>query len=408
MHFQLDPVGGLAGDMFAAALIGWQPALADELAEAFTTAGFSPYVSLHVWSHRDEILIGQRFEVIEHSPNKAVQHHAYREIQSFLLESKLAPAVLERALDIFELLAKAESRVHGVPIAEVSFHEVGAWDSIADVVAAAWLIERFAEATWFCNALPLGSGRIATIHGQLPVPAPATALLLEGFPTFQDGVRGERITPTGAAILRHLNPSFSPMSQPVRLAGMGVGFGTQRLEGVSNILRLLVFEDSEYSTHREQIAVCQFELDDQTPEDLAVALEHLRTLPGVLDIVQGTVVGKKGRVGMQVQLLVRPQALEAALDGCFRETTTLGVRWHLAQRAVLVREICHFEHQEGIVRVKRVIRPNGSRTSKAEMDALSAVPGGRASREQLRREAEQWAISSGTSNKKGTPDADGK
>ena len=406
MHLHLDPVGGIAGDMFAAALIDLRPALAGELQSAFDVAGFSTRVRLRSFRHRDHGLSGQRFEVEDLAPGGTHAHRSYRDIRALLGESPLDAPVRDRALAMFELLARAEGGVHGVPMDEVSFHEVGAWDSIADIVAAASLIESFPDATWSCAPLPLGSGRVETAHGRLPVPAPATARLLEGYPVYQDGIIGERITPTGAAILRHLDPSFSPLARALRLTGSGMGFGSRVLEGTSNTLRVLALEEVEAAATSEPILVCQFEVDDQTPEDLAVALENLRASVGVIDVMHASVSGKKGRLGAQIQLLVQPDSLTDALERCFIETSTLGVRWQTVQRAVLDRETASFEIGGRTVSVKQARRPGGTTTSKAEMDDLGLEPGGLAARERVRREAEHLALQSENTQGKGKSNAE--
>jgi uncharacterized protein (DUF111 family) len=270
----------------------------------------------------------------------------------------------------------------------VTFHEVGAWDSITDVVTAAWLIEAGRPTGWSCDALPLGSGRVESAHGPLPVPAPATALLLEGFPCVQDGVAGERVTPTGAAILRHLAPDFGTPADARTLRRSGIGFGSRTLNGISNVLRVLAFDESPEETAADRVAVCEFELDDQTPEDLGVAIDRLRDEPGVIDILQAPVFGKKGRVGVHVRILANPSALETILEACFVETSTLGVRWQIVRRAVLLREK-RTEEVGGVrVHVKRARRPDGTTTDKAAMDDLAGAGGGRAAREMLRRSVE--------------------
>ena len=392
MHLHLDPLGGIAGDMFAAAMVDLHPHLAGELQAAFDAAGLSSHVQISAPEHGDHVLTGRRFRVDELSARSAPKHHAWRDIRSLLAAAPLATPVLERALAIFEHLAQAEAQVHGVPAEDVSFHEVGAWDSIADIVAAAWLIEAMQGASWSCAPLPLGSGRIATAHGPLPVPAPATTILLQGYPVYQDGIPGERITPTGAAILRHLEPSFTPAQQTLRLSGSGTGFGTKSLEGVSNVLRVLAFEEGTDADTRGQVAMIQFEVDDQTPEDLATALDNLRRAPNVLDVVQASVVGKKGRLGAQIQLLTRPEALQETLTRCFTETSTLGIRWQMVSRVALRRDATRAVVGQHRVRVKRASRPDGGITVKAEMDDLAGEPGGLAGRQRLRRKAEEGAL----------------
>ncbi len=155
---------------------------------------------------------------------------------------KLHRDTKQHAIGIFRLLAQAEAEVHGVAEDDVAFHEVGAIDSIVDIVAAAELVARLGAVTWWSSPLPLGSGRIRTQHGLLPVPAPATALLLRGMSTIDDGIAGERVTPTGAAVARYLLPRERPAPKPRRLVATGTGFGTRVMPGISNCLRVLVFE----------------------------------------------------------------------------------------------------------------------------------------------------------------------
>lgn len=394
MHIHLDPVGGIAGDMFAAAIIDLRPELAQELVDAFDAAGFSVQVRIRFEDHSDHALTGRRFVVEEATAarDNPTPHRRYSEIRTLIEKAPLAGAVRGHALAMFALLARAEGRVHGVAPEAVTFHEVGAWDSIVDIVAAAWLIDRFHPATWSCGALPLGSGRVRSAHGRLPVPAPASTALLEGYPVFQDGIAGERITPTGAAILRHLNPSFAPLRQTMRLNGSGTGFGSRRLDGIGNVLRVLAFKPRDVVFGREQMAVCEFEIDDQTPEDLAVALDHLRDTEGVLDAIQLSASSKKGRVGARIEVLVRPERLDEALERCFLETTTLGVRWRWVERAVLDRETARYQVLGHEVRVKRARRPAGVTTAKAEMDDLAPQADGFAGRARLRLQAERLAV----------------
>lgn len=389
MHVHLDPVGGIAGDMFAAAMLDAFPALESGLRDALERAGLTAIVSVAREPHDDGVLTGSRFRVTPtHAEQHDHHHRHYREVVELLRGADLAEGVRARALAMFRLLGEAEARVHGTAIEQVAFHEVGAWDSIADVVSAAWLLENTAVKSWSCASLPMGSGRVHTAHGELAIPAPATTQLLQGFPLHDDGRAGERITPTGAAILRHLAPDFAPRRTPMRLARSGSGFGTRRLEGMSNVLRVLVFEAHAGALVRERIAQLAFEVDDQTPEDLAVALQRLRELDEVLDVTQAPVFGKKGRVAMQVQVLAHADAVDRVLAACLDETTTLGVRWQIVERASLARSVEEVAAGGSRVRVKQVTRPDGRATRKAEMADVAAAGGSRAAREDLRRAAE--------------------
>jgi uncharacterized protein (DUF111 family) len=278
-------------------------------------------------------------------------------------------------VSIFELLAHVEAKVHGVSPADVVFHEVGAWDSIADIVGAAYLIHVL-EARWTVSAIPIGSGRIKTAHGIMPVPAPATALLLEGFDTINDGIPGERVTPTGAAILRYLCQDKA-LTTPTsgQLLRSGIGFGTRKLDGISNCVRALVFDevastgegvrDARTGGSHRQLAVVEFEVDDQSAEDLAMGLSHLRAHAHIFDVVQSAVFGKKGRMATSVRVLASPEAIDAVLDACFRETTTIGLRYHMVHGAALVRHAVEVNVDGERLRVKCVERPGGT-TAKAE------------------------------------------
>jgi pyridinium-3,5-bisthiocarboxylic acid mononucleotide nickel chelatase len=394
MHIHLDPVGGIAGDMFIAALLDAWPELAPVMVEAIHAAGFPEAVKIKVWRDRDAILMGTRFKVEEKSPSpeSAERHVHFRDIRTMLLSSALPSLVAERAVDIFTILAEAEARVHGVPTDAVAFHEIGAADSIADIVGAAFLIETLNAKAWSCGALPLGSGRVQTAHGLLPVPAPAVTSLLVGFPVFQDGIEGERVTPTGAAILRHLDPDFVFLRSPMRLSRSGVGLGSRTFPGISNMLRVLISEQLNASVLQEDVAVMQFEVDDQTPEDLAIGLDTVRAQAGVLDVVQATVLGKKGRMAVQVQILVKPEAVDSVASVCFSETSTIGLRWQRAHRITLPRRSERVLIDNQTIHVKCVERPGGKVTSKAAADDVAQVKGGRVERTLVRRKAEDASV----------------
>ena len=396
--------------MFAAAVLDAWRELEPPLVAALARGGLDAIATVERIDHGDHALTGSRFAVHETSRGARVphvhdgdahghddghesthEHNLYRDIRTLLGTSDLDSAVRARALDMFAQLAAAESVVHGVPVDDVSFHEVGAYDSIADIVCAAWLIERL-DADWSCGPLPIGRGRVDTSHGRLPVPAPATVELLRGMVVDQDTHHGERITPTGAAIVSHLAPSFEPLPGPMRLDRSGTGFGTSRLPGTSNVLRLLAFQPLgalDASVHRERIAVCEFEIDDQTGEDLALALDRLRDLDGILDVSSHPMNGKKGRLAVHVRLLAHIAAVESVMESCFRETTTLGVRWHEVNRAALARASETVMVDSRPVRVKSARRPGEVRTSKAEIDDLAPVAGGHAARARVRASAER-------------------
>ena len=396
MHIHLDAVGGVAGDMFIAAMLDAFPDLRDGMLAAIRAAGLPADVHVGFAEHQDHALTGLRFRVIEPREAEllvAAHHHPhtpFADIRAHLQSCALTPAVRAHAIGIFSLLAEAEAKVHGKTIDTVSFHELGEWDSIADIVGAAFLIDALA-ATWSVSSLPLGRGRAKTAHGMLPIPTPATVLLLEGFEFADDGLEGERITPTGAAILRHVGCTQAASRRSRRLLHTGIGFGTRTFPGISNVLRVLAFEETPENRASDEIAQVQFEVDDQTPEDLAIALDKLRSHPSVLDVLQTPAFGKKGRMTMHIQLLADVADTESVFDVCFSETTTIGLRYQVMQRRKLARASTTVEAAGRQMRVKVAERP-GRTTAKVEADDLLSVIGGRAERERLQREAEQIVL----------------
>jgi hypothetical protein len=404
VHLHLDAVGGVAGDMFIAAVLDAFPHLQDGMLEAIRAGGLPEDIICRTVEHRDDVLTGLRF-LVEPPPYRPYdrglalpeerhRHTPFREIRARLERSSLAPGVKQRAIHIFTLLAEVEGKVHGMPAEAVSFHELGGWDSIADMVGAASLIDAL-DASWSVGTLPQGSGRVKTEHGWLPIPTPATALLLRGFELRDDGLPGERVTPTGAAILKHLDAAQKNAAQherqPRRLLGSGTGFGTRTLPGLSNVLRVLVLEPAAQHVASDQIAQIAFEVDDQTAEDLAIALDRLRSHPSVLDVLQVPAFGKKGRVTAHIQILADPQDLDGVFEACFRETSTLGLRWQLQQRRILQRSQATVDVDGRSVRVKLAER-SGATTAKAESDDLLSVMGGRRERENMRQAAEKAGL----------------
>lgn len=401
--FHLDPLGGIAGDMFIAAMLDLRPDLEAGLRDTLALCPMIENVKVELVVHNDGILTGRHFLVnkgknvpVPHVHVHRHDHHhhdhhgdhghdhahvAWRDIRIAIEQSRLSRDVVFHAIGIFTLLAEAEARVHGTTPDNVAFHEVGAWDSITDIVGAAYLIAQLGASGWTAGALPLGSGRVKTAHGLLPVPAPATALLIAGFYTIDDGIGGERVTPTGAAILRYLCREPGPPTAR-KLVASGHGFGAKRLPGISNCLRVLSFETAKDFAESETIAVIEFETDDQTAEDLAHAVDHLRAHEAVLDVVQSTVFGKKGRMMAHIRLLVRPDALQSVARRVFEETSTIGFRYHMVQRLTLPREAGTIESEGSVLRIKTATRPGGE-TIKIEADDLAGIAG-KAARDAIR------------------------
>ncbi len=299
------------------------------------------------------------------------KHRSLSTILEILEKSQLAAGVRERAGAIFRKLGEAEARVHDVPVEKIHFHEVGAVDAIVDIVGAcvgfhALGIEKFA-----CSALNVGGGTAKMAHGVLPVPAPATANLLQGKPTYSNGVQRELVTPTGAAIVATLCDSFGP--QPaMSVTAIGYGAGTADLEGQPNVVRIMVGEEVGVAKSEEkgaqagvpvllgfdeEIAVIEANLDDMNPQIYGYFLEKALGA-GALDVYTTPVQMKKNRPGTLLTVLCKPQDTNTLMTLIFAETTTFGVRTYRAQRRVLPREWVNVGTEFGEVRIK-VSRVNG-------------------------------------------------
>jgi uncharacterized protein (TIGR00299 family) protein len=285
-------------------------------------------------------------------------HRSLTTILGIFDESNLSAEVKTNAAAIFRKLGKTEASVHDVPLEKIHFHEVGAVDAIVDIVGAcvgfAVLgIEKFA-----CSPLNVGGGTAKMAHGVLPVPAPATAKLLLGKPTYSNGVLKELVTPTGAAIVATLCESFGPQP-PMSVSAIGYGAGTIDLEGQPNVMRLMIGEaaQKDISLTDETIRVLEANLDDMNPQIYGYFLEKALAA-GALDVFATPVQMKKNRPGFLITVLCAPQDETKFQEMLFAETTTLGVRSTVAQRRILPREWVKVSTQFGEVRIK-VARVNG-------------------------------------------------
>lgn len=383
-HIHLDPIGGIAGDMMVAALLDARPDLADGLEAMLARAGLPPTVKIAITRATNGGVAGTRF--VPRIDGPAPHAHGFAQVRRRIEMASLDGPTRDRALAMLDLLGAAEARVHGIALTDVHFHELAGWDTVVDLLAAAWLIEALSPASWSVGPLPLGGGTIEVAHGLLPVPAPATAELLAGFTWHDDGVPGERVTPTGAAILRQLQPVPRP-GLAMRLVATGWGLGSRTVEGRPNALRALLFEPAASDAAIDRVGVLRFEIDDQTAEDLALGLDRLRGVTGVIDVCQWPMLMKRGRLATAVQVLCDPAALDAIAEACLAETATLGVRSRVETRRILARDALEVMG----VAVKLASRPGGA-TAKAELRDLERAGGAYGERQRLRRAAEREAL----------------
>jgi uncharacterized protein (TIGR00299 family) protein len=350
----LDAFAGLSGDMFLAALIdaGAEPAVVQEATTALGLTG----LKIITRTEQRGMMAGTRVEF--QVPEKLHVHRAWADIRSLIETSTLTDPVKARALAVFGRLATVEAKVHGVEVDRVHFHEVGAIDSIADVVGAAALTVALGVTRVVCSPLPLGRGFVDTAHGRLPLPAPATARLLEGIPVRGEDLEVELVTPTGAALAVVLAENFGPIPDMV-VNKVGHGLGSRDLADRPNLLRVFLGSavEAPAGLRAETVAVLSTRIDDQTPELLAAAAESLLSA-GALDVSLTPAVMKKGRPGVEFSVMARPEDGSRLAEALLLETGSLGVRHQEVRRWVLGREVFPVETEFGPVRVK-IGRPDG-------------------------------------------------
>jgi pyridinium-3,5-bisthiocarboxylic acid mononucleotide nickel chelatase len=305
---------------------------------------------------------GQAGATTSSHEREAHEHHhrGLTEILQMIDAAGLAPRAAERAKKIFQRLGESEAKVHGVAIETVHFHEVGAVDSIIDIVGAAIGFELFGIDAFTCSAFDVGGGEVNTEHGVLPVPAPATVELLRGAPTHSSGIQRELVTPTGAAIATTLAAGFGAIPA-MRLRAVGYGAGSADLAEKPNVLRLLVGERIESGIAEygdSSVTVIETNVDDMSPQIYGYFAEKALAA-GALDVFSTAAQMKKNRPGLLITILSEAQDVAPLIDLIFRETTTIGVRTYDVRRKTLDREFVPVETPFGSVRMK-VSRMNGS------------------------------------------------
>ena len=298
----------------------------------------------HTHDHEHEHTHGH-----EHSHEHGHGHHHHAgmgDIRHILSHLDIPQPVRQDAEAVYQLIAQAESHAHGRPVEEIHFHEVGTLDAVTDVVAVCWLLHDLAPEQIVASPVHVGCGQVRCAHGILPVPAPATAYILQGVPTYGGSVQGELCTPTGAALLKHFVQRFGP-SPVMRVEKTGYGMGKKDFEA-ANCVRAMLGQTQEESAAIAQLA-CN--LDDMTPEALGFAQERLWEA-GALDVTTAPIGMKKNRPGVQLTCLCRLEDREKLVSVLFAHTTTLGVRESLCIRYTLARSQRTVETEHGPVRVK--------------------------------------------------------
>ena len=269
-------------------------------------------------------------------------------IRELIESAALAEPVKRTAIRTFELLGNSEARIHNVPVDSIHFHEVGAVDAIVDIVAASAGIHHLQIGAWHSSKINVGGGMVQCAHGTFPVPAPATADLLKGLPTYSAHIEKELVTPTGAAILRALNPEFGPQPS-MRVESIGYGAGTRNPKDFPNVLRLTLGESDSNTT--DTVTVLETALDDLSPQVIAYVTEAAMTA-GALDVMLTPVIMKKGRPGTLLTVICDPTKSDGLQRLLLRETSTLGIRIREDKRACLKRSFQQISTDFGMIRMK--------------------------------------------------------
>jgi pyridinium-3,5-bisthiocarboxylic acid mononucleotide nickel chelatase len=350
-----DCFSGISGDMVLGALV-------DAGADLRTIEAELRKLGLEGWSISEEkVKRGAIFAThVKVESSEGHHHRGLSIILGRIDKAGLAPRAADRARRIFTRLAEAEAKVHNMPVEEVHFHEVGAVDSIVDIVGAAIAFELLGIDEFACSALDVGAGQVKTAHGLLPVPAPATSELLRGAPMYTSGIARELVTPTGAAIATTLSTRYAQIPE-MTLQAVGYGAGSADLTEKANVLRLLIGENatSEAGEHWDApVSVIETNLDDMSPQIYGYFVERALAA-GALDVFSTAVQMKKNRPGVLLTILCDAANTARLIDLVFRETTTIGVRTYDVRRKVLDRESVPVATPFGEVRMK-ISRMNGS------------------------------------------------
>ncbi len=338
-----DAFSGISGDMTVGALVD---AGADWQALQTALASLNLGATCRVEKTKRKGIAASKFTV-EHEEQKKHRHLPH--IEKIISAGDLSAKARDNALAVFRRLGVAEAETHGLPIEKVHFHEVGAVDSICDIVGACVALDLLGVEAIHCSQINVGSGTVETEHGTLPVPAPAVARLLTDRPIYSAGPQTELTTPTGAALMTTLASGFGTLPS-VRMLAQGFGAGDKDFPMQANVLRVLVGERTR-AAEATAVTILEANIDDSTPQVLGYAMERLFAA-GALDVTLAPVFMKKSRPGTLISVIATPETAEELASVLFAETSTLGLRMIAAERRVLTREITEVETSFGKIRVK--------------------------------------------------------
>ncbi len=360
-----DAFSGISGDMTVGALLD---AGADWSALESALKSLNLGASFRLEKTKRKGMAASKFSVDAPEEKK---HRHLPHIEKIIEAGELSNKARSDSLAVFRRLGEAEARSHAVPIEKVHFHEVGAIDSICDIVGACVALDLLGVDEVYCSKINVGSGTVNTEHGVLPVPAPATAELLRNCPIYSSGPESELTTPTGAALVATLAKGFGTLPA-VRMTGQGFGAGDKDFPVQANVLRALIGERTGAS-ETTTVSILEANIDDSTPQVLGYTTERLLEA-GALDVTLTPLYMKKNRPGTMLSVIARPEMTDTLAQIVFAETSTLGIRTYEAQRRVVARMSDEVATSYGIIRVKHA--GNGSFAPEFDDCRRAAVAGG--------------------------------
>jgi uncharacterized protein (TIGR00299 family) protein len=348
-----DPVGGASGDKILSSLLDLGVD-AKEIDKSIRSTGLKNY---EMSFSRESYANGVRAGFLQVTYSEDRHHRRFGDIEGIIRKGKFPKRVTDRALAIYSRLAEAEATIHGIPAPEVQFHEVGAVDSIIDILGTALALESLEIEKIFCSPIPIGRGTVTTAHGAIPAPAPATVQMLKGYAIIRLNHEHELTTPTGAAILTTLS-SGDWSGHPMVIQGVGSGRGNKELKGLPNVLRAFLVDIETIAPELEQeIEVIETDVNDDTPEMMTELTDVLREA-GAVDVTLIPILAKAGRPALRLTVLC-PKGETAQLSGLmFNHCRTVGIRVTTARRLVLPQTDTLVETPWGLVEAKKVKRPN--------------------------------------------------
>jgi hypothetical protein len=360
-----DLIGGISGDMFIGAMLDLGLPLSKLKSELKKIPTLR--YTLTVSKKTVHSIRATHFQVV--SPDKESER-SWKQIRRLITGSNLRPKVKEAGIDIFSRLAEAEGKIHGVAPEIVHFHEIGATDSIVDIMAAAIGVYELGIDAFHFSRIPLGRGLTRALHGPLPIPGPATLELLKGIPVQGIDLDSETVTPTGAAIVRTLAKGFG--AQPsMTIEKIGYGAGQKNFPNRPNLFRLVIGTDA-VPWSQEEMLVIETNIDDMNPELYDYVFDRLLAA-GARDVFLSPIQMKKNRPGILLRVIAEPKDRDALARSILSETSTIGVRYYPVSRIILKRKSEKLKTPYGTIRVKVVEEPNGTQRVAPEYDDLKRL-----------------------------------